>query len=145
MERGIVAAGGKADQYNKHPIMYLLGSDAPIEDADPMAGIHAAIFRYKPDGVTKWRENECLSLEQALHIYGPGAAYALGADEEKFIGKIQPGWAADFTILDMSEDPKVNPESFKGAKVASVWVAGHEQYDGNGTCVEHPQGPHDCC
>lgn len=130
MERGIVAAGG---------------SDAPIEDADPMAGIHAAIFRYKPDGVTKWREAECLSLEQALHIYGPGAAYALGADEEKLIGKIQPGCAADFTILDMSADPKVNAESFKTAKVSSVWVAGQEQYDGNGTCVEHPQGPHDCC
>jgi predicted amidohydrolase YtcJ len=110
-----------------------------------MAGIHAAIFRYKPDGVTKWRAEECLSLEQALHIYGSGAAYALGADEEKFIGKIHPGWAADLTILDMKTDPKINAESFKDARVASVWTAGQEQYDGNGSTVEHPQGPHDCC
>lgn len=147
MERGIVAAGGKDGRLIHLTLnnVHSAGSDAPIEDADPMTGIHAAIFRYKPDGKTKWRESECLSTEQALHIYGPGAAYALGSKEDQVIGKIQPGWAADFTVLEMSTDPKVDAESFKTAKVASVWVAGQEQYDGNGTHVEHPQGPHDCC
>lgn len=50
------------------------GSDAPIEEPNPLLGIHAAIFRGaegKP-----WRGEESLSFKEALHMYTAGTPLA---------------------------------------------------------------------
>ncbi|QDP40866.1 amidohydrolase [Radiobacillus deserti] len=84
------------------------GSDAPIESVNPLLGIQAAVLRRSSiDGKT-YNQAQCLSLYEAISLYTKGSAYAIGKEEE--MGKISPGYVADFTILE--EDLfKVDPET----------------------------------
>lgn len=77
------------------------GSDCPVETPDPLAGIHAAVTRRRADGSPEpdgWRPAQRLSVEQAVHGYTIGAAYAAGREAE--LGSIAPGKLADLTVLD---------------------------------------------
>jgi hypothetical protein len=70
------------------------GSDAPVESADPIAGIEAA---------TVWRRNNkhpelAVSRAVALRAYTSGAAFAVGM--EKDAGTLRPGKFCDMTVLD---------------------------------------------
>jgi predicted amidohydrolase YtcJ len=76
------------------------GSDAPIEDADPLKGIHAAVTRQdpaKPAG-PQWYASQCLGVSEAIDCYTVGAAIAAGMDD--ITGRIGVGLRADFTVLD---------------------------------------------
>jgi len=79
-----------------------LGSDAPIESIDPLKGIAAATG----DGG--------LSFERALHGFTAGAAYAVRREHE--LGRIAPGFRADFVVWD--GDPA------NGAHIVETWVGG---------------------
>ncbi|MFT7289144.1 MAG: putative amidohydrolase YtcJ [Halieaceae bacterium] len=75
------------------------GSDFPVEPADPFFGLHAAITRQDREGVPPggWRAEEALSREQAMALFTEDAAYA--AHAEKRIGRLLPGYAADFILV----------------------------------------------
>ncbi len=99
------------------------GSDTPVEEPDPFAGIAAAISRTGPDGEPfgGWRPEETISREQALAAYTSGAAYA-GFAEGRF-GELKPGERADFLVLD--RDPLLaNPEEIRDIKVLQTWIGG---------------------
>lgn len=74
------------------------GSDAPIEIANPLAGIHAAVTRQRK-GETRpaWYPEERISVAQALDAYTTGAAYACCYDD--IVGILKPGYTADFVVL----------------------------------------------
>jgi predicted amidohydrolase YtcJ len=75
------------------------GSDVPVEPLDPLAGIHAAVWRKRlnePDSPV-WYPEQRLTVAEALHGFTLGAAYASG--EEKLKGSITPGKLADFVVL----------------------------------------------
>jgi predicted amidohydrolase YtcJ len=77
------------------------GSDCPVEVPDPLTGIHAAVTRRRADGSPGpegWQPAERLSVEQAIHGYTLGAAYAAGLEEVQ--GSISPGKLADLTVLE---------------------------------------------
>jgi predicted amidohydrolase YtcJ len=75
------------------------GSDTPIESADPLLGIHAAIARRsieeKHEG---YSSEEKLTPFEAIALYTIGSAQAISGEDT--YGKISPGYVADFTILD---------------------------------------------
>lgn len=71
-------------------------SDSPVEDADPMLGMYAAMKRESVTG-NVFNQEECISLKEALQMYTIHAAYA--AFEEKDKGTIERGKLADFTVL----------------------------------------------
>ncbi len=74
------------------------GSDAPIETANPMAGIHAAVTRKRPDENRKaWYPEEKITVRQALKAYTLGAASACCYDD--LTGSIAIGKRADFAVL----------------------------------------------
>jgi hypothetical protein len=77
-----------------------LGSDAPVADANPFLGIHAALFRQRPDRMNEppWYGDERLTLPQAIYGYTLGAAHAVGWAQS--IGSLQPGKRADLIVLD---------------------------------------------
>jgi predicted amidohydrolase YtcJ len=77
-----------------------LGSDAPVADANPLLGVHAALCRQRPERMTAppWYADERLTLEQTIHGYTLGAAQAAGWDD--LIGSIRPGKRADLIVLD---------------------------------------------
>ena len=99
------------------------GSDFPVESPNPFPGLSAAISRQDLDGQPPggWIPAERVSLEQALHAFTRGAAYA-GFAEQKF-GALEPGMWADFILVD--RDPTaVNPQSLGRTQVLETWVAG---------------------
>ncbi len=88
------------------------GSDAPVESANPIAGIEAATAWRKE---AKWHPELALTRASALKAYTAGAAYAAGMEEE--VGSLRVGKACDMTV--MSHDD--------GEVLASV-VAGRVTY-----------------
>ena len=106
----------------------VFGSDAPIEDPTPMHGIHAAVTRTDKDGnpIGGWEPHERLTVAEALTAYTHGGAYAAGTESRT--GRLTPGQAADFIVLDT--DPfTAAPETLRDIKVLTTIVGGLVRYE----------------
>ncbi|MFO6445785.1 amidohydrolase [Erythrobacter sp. NE805] len=111
--RSVLKAGGRL----------AFGSDAPVEPADPWAGMAAAISRTDAAGQPfgGWFPQETVTREQALAGFTADAAYA-GYAEGRF-GRLVPGERADFLFLD--RDPLLaSPEDIRRVRVLEVWIGG---------------------
>ena len=73
------------------------GSDAPVEELDPLAGICAGVLR-TIDERPAWRPEEALTVEQALHATCVAPAWLSG--DERRRGRLLPGLLADLVVLD---------------------------------------------
>jgi predicted amidohydrolase YtcJ len=75
------------------------GSDFPVEEANPMLGLYAAVTRQDPSGRPPggWMPDQRLSREQALRSFTWSAAYA--AHAESLVGSLETGKLADFVVL----------------------------------------------
>jgi predicted amidohydrolase YtcJ len=71
------------------------GSDAPVEPADPLAGLDAATAWR---GRAGWHPALALTPAQALRAYTAGAAYAAGVEDR--LGRLRPGLLCDLTVVD---------------------------------------------
>lgn len=84
-----------------------LGSDFPVESADPLLGLYAAVTRQdlagKPEG--GWLPGERLSREEALRGFTLDAAWSLFLDRE--VGSLAVGKRADLVVF--SRDPMKIP------------------------------------
>ena len=103
------------------------GSDYPVESPDPWAGWAAAYTRQDANGEPfgGWRPEEKVTREQAWWAFTAGAAYA-GFAEDKF-GRLAPGQAADFIIVD--RDPYLSsPTDLRATKVEETWIGGKKVY-----------------
>ena len=106
-----------------------LGSDFPVESVDPRRGLHAAVTRQDAHGhpAGGWRAAERLSAAEALRGFTADAAWA--AHDERDVGRLAPGFRADFVVLD--EDPLAVPgEQLDDLHVRSTWVDGKPVYEG---------------
>jgi predicted amidohydrolase YtcJ len=92
------------------------GSDAPVEELDPLAGLHAGVLRTLDDRAP-WRPEQAVTLEQALHATCVAPAWLTG--DERTRGKLVPGYLADLVVLD--RDPF---EDLAGAQVVATMVGG---------------------
>ncbi len=84
------------------------GSDAPVESPNPFWGVHAAVTRRRADGSPSahgWYPEQCLRVDEALHAYTTGSAYAAGMEYK--LGKLIPGYLCDLLVLD--ENPFTCP------------------------------------
>jgi predicted amidohydrolase YtcJ len=98
------------------------GSDTPVDTADPLRILHAAITRQN-DRVSDspWLPDQALTLHDALYAYTAGAAFAGGREEHQ--GTLTPGKLADLVAL--AEDPFALPkERIAGAEVAATLIGG---------------------
>jgi predicted amidohydrolase YtcJ len=87
-------------------VVVTFGSDWPVVTNNPYLGIEAAVTGRTLDGKV-WQEQENVTVTEALRCYTSRAAYAVYADHE--IGRIVPGYRADFVILERSPfDDEVN-------------------------------------
>jgi hypothetical protein len=89
------------------------GSDAPIEELDPLLGIRAGVLRTL-DEREAWRPEQALTVEQALHATTVAPAW-LARDEHRR-GKLVPGQLADLVVLDR------DPLDCEAEEVAEVEV-----------------------
>ncbi|MCP9486082.1 MAG: amidohydrolase family protein [Gaiellaceae bacterium MAG52_C11] len=96
------------------------GSDAPVEELDPLAGIAAGVTR-TIDGRPAWRPEETLTVEQALQATCVNPARLSG--DERRRGRLLPGYLADAVVLD--RDPfAVEPEELAALEVVATMVGG---------------------
>ena len=96
------------------------GSDAPVEELDPLAGIAAGVLRTIDDRPA-WRPEEALTVEQALHATCVAPTY-LSRDERRR-GRLLPGMLADLVVLD--RDPlAIDPGELSEVQVVATMVGG---------------------
>ena len=81
------------------------GTDAPVEDVNPIPCFYATVTRKMKDG-TVFYPDQRMSREEALRSYTINGAYA--AFQEDILGSITPGKLADITVL--SKDIMTVPE-----------------------------------
>lgn len=97
--RKVLAAGGRL----------ALGSDFPVEPADPRLGLYAAVTRQDLQGrpAGGWLPAEKLTREEALRGFTADAAWSLFLDRE--VGALSPGMRADLVVY--GRDPMRVPEA----------------------------------
>ena len=101
------------------------GSDAPVEELDPLAGIAAGVTR-TTDSRPAWRPEERLTVERALQATCVNPAWLSG--DERRRGRLLPGFLADAVVLD--RDPlDVPPEELGELEVVATMVAGRWAYN----------------
>jgi predicted amidohydrolase YtcJ len=75
----------------------LNGSDAPIEELDPLAGIRAGVRR-TVDGRAAWHPEQAVTIDEAFHATCVTPAWL--ARDERRRGTLVPGRYADLVVLD---------------------------------------------
>jgi len=104
------------------------GSDCPVEDLNPLVGIHAAVTRRRADGSPGpegWHPDQRLTVVEAVHAYTLGAAQAVGLDDR--LGSLSPGKLADLIVLDR-DIFECDPIEIKGAQVQATMIGGRFVY-----------------
>lgn len=104
------------------------GTDAPVEDVDPIASFYATVSRKLKDGSVFFPKQR-LSREQALQSYTLNNAYA--AFEEDIKGSLAPGKLADITVL--SKDiMTIEEDEIPSAEVLYTIVGGKVLFEKGG-------------
>ncbi len=96
------------------------GSDAPVEELDPLAGIRAGVLR-TIDHRPAWHPEQRLTVEEALVATIVSPPW-LSRDERRR-GKLLPGYLADLVVL--SRDPLECPsDELESVDVVATMVGG---------------------
>jgi predicted amidohydrolase YtcJ len=96
------------------------GSDAPIEELDPLAGIRAGALRTL-DEREAWHPEQALTVEEAFEATILAPAWL--ARDERTRGKLLPGYLSDLVVLD--RDPlAIEPEELPEVEVVATMVGG---------------------
>jgi predicted amidohydrolase YtcJ len=92
------------------------GSDFPIEDVDPLAGISAFVRR---------PSSEALTIDQAITAFTSDAHRTADMDYRR--GRVEVGYDADMVILD--RDPRTTPaEELAKIRIMATFMAGQLRY-----------------
>jgi predicted amidohydrolase YtcJ len=103
------------------------GTDFPVESINPLRGLYACVTRELPGGGPRggWQPEQRLTIEECLHAYTAGAAYAEFEEHRK--GMIAPGMLADIVVFpaDLTQIP---PSDLLHTGVAMTIVGGRIVY-----------------
>jgi predicted amidohydrolase YtcJ len=96
------------------------GSDAPIEELDPWAGVVAGVLRTLDDRPA-WHPEQAVTVEEALRATTVNPAWLAG--DERRRGKLLPGYLADLVVL--GRDPLALPaDELPDVRVVATMVGG---------------------
>ena len=96
------------------------GSDAPIEELDPLAGIRAGVLR-------DWHPEQALRVEQALQATCVNPALLSG--DERRRGRLLPGYLADLVVLDRDPLTELADAEVVATMVGGRWVHSPPPWD----------------
>lgn len=104
-----------------------LGSDFPVESPDPRLGLYAAITRQDREGRPPggWLPDQRLTPIEALRGFTVDAAFAGFAEKE--VGRLAPGYRADFVILD-ADPVTLPPAKIPALKIRATYLDGKPVY-----------------
>ncbi|MBU4494716.1 MAG: amidohydrolase [Acidobacteria bacterium] len=100
------------------------GTDAPVEDVDPIPSFYASVSRKTKDGSIFFPDQRMTRME-ALKSYTINAAYA--SFEENLKGSLKVGKLADITILD-KDIMTIDIDDIPTTKVLTTIVGGKVEY-----------------
>jgi len=102
------------------------GTDAPVEDVDPIESFYATVTRKRIDNGFEFFPEQALSREEAIRTYTLANAY--GAFEEDIKGSLEPGKLADLVVL--SKDlVNCTEEEILETEVLKTMVGGEFKYE----------------
>ena len=108
------------------------GSDAPVEEANPFHGIHAAVTRQRGDGSPAggFQPHERITVAEVIAAYTTGPAELAGWADDK--GTLTPGRFADLIAVDTDiTDPAVlrdEPVRIRQTRVLASVVGGETRW-----------------
>lgn len=108
-----------------HHIPLAFGTDYPVESVNPFRGLYAAITRQNEAGTKTYQPQEKLTLNEAIYAYTQGSAFA--EFREKQLGRIEPGFLADFVVLDR-DITTATPQQLLHTHVQQTVVNGETVY-----------------
>lgn len=104
------------------------GTDAPVEDVDPIKSFYASVTRKREDIGLIFYPEQAMTRAEAIYSYTLGNAFA--AFEDKIKGSIKPGKLADLVIL--SQDlVKCSDDDILKTKVLFTITDGKVRYSAN--------------
>ena len=96
------------------------GSDAPVEELDPLAGLAAGVLRTL-DERPPWRGEQALTVEEALNASCVAPAWLERREHRR--GMLRPGMLADLVVLD--RDPlDCAPQELPEIRVVATMLGG---------------------
>ncbi|HYX43175.1 MAG TPA: amidohydrolase, partial [Pyrinomonadaceae bacterium] len=104
------------------------GTDWSVAPLNPMLGIYAATTRRTLDGRNPngWIPEQKITVEEAVHAYTVGSAYAEFTEQEK--GTLTPGKLADLVLVDR-DIFKIDPVEIEHARVTMTIMDGRVVYE----------------
>ena len=106
------------------PLAY--GTDYPVEPITPFRGVYCSVTRMNEAGTMTFHPEQKLTMAETLYAYTQGSAYAEFAENWK--GKLAPGYAADFVVLDR-DLTAIAAHEILGAQVLRTVVGGKTVYE----------------
>jgi predicted amidohydrolase YtcJ len=101
------------------------GSDAPIEELDPLLGIRAGVLRTL-DEREPWHPEQAVTIEEAFHATCVTPHWLAGDEHRR--GKLLPGYLADLVVL--NRDPfDCLPEELAEIEVVATMLGGRWVYN----------------
>ncbi|MDQ4082098.1 MAG: amidohydrolase [Actinomycetota bacterium] len=102
------------------------GSDAPVEELDPLLGLRAGVLR-SLDERDGWHPEQTITIEAALAASTVAPAWL--ARDERRRGRLVPGQLADLVVLD--RDPVAcPPDELPAVRVVATMLAGRWVFGG---------------
>jgi predicted amidohydrolase YtcJ len=112
------------------------GSDAPVEELDPIAGLAAGVRRTL-DERPSWRPEQAVTIEEALEATCVAPAWL--EQLEQLRGRLRPGMHADLVVLD--RDPLAcPPEQLHELRVLATMVGGRFTHAGSEVSIPPDPG-----
>jgi len=111
----------------KEGVPMALGADVPaFPYFSPLDSLRCAVGR-KTGGGRQLDENESISFLEGLKVHTLGSAYA--AFDEKELGSLEPGKAADFVIWDKDLRKVKTAADIKNLHARATYLAGRSVYE----------------
>lgn len=109
-----------------------LGSDFPVESVDPRLGLYSALTRQDLAGMPEggWQPQERLSIAEAVAGFTRDAAFAGQAEDE--VGRLAPGYFADFIVVD-ADPTSVAAPRLPSLRIESTWIDGRPVFQREAT------------
>jgi predicted amidohydrolase YtcJ len=106
------------------------GSDWPVTDASPLAGLAVAVTRQTPAGEPDggWLPEERVPILDAISAYTSGAAHQAFDDDR---GTLEVGARADLVLVD-TDITAVAGNEVADASVLGLWTEGREMWRSDG-------------
>ncbi|MCO6493972.1 MAG: amidohydrolase [Phaeodactylibacter sp.] len=102
------------------------GTDAPVEDVDPIECFYASVTRKRADNGLEFFPEQRMTREEALYSYTLGNAFA--AFEEKDKGSLEKGKMADIVVLS-NDLSSCSDEEILETEVLMTMVDGKVKYE----------------